>query len=343
MGLLFEKLKARQKPDGTFTPAPAEDTPMLSGSLLNVPRPEYSDKVEVELVSQTTIKPQTIYDIVSQYGRPRSYEKEVAEAERQKKLGMLSDILGLGVNLATGVAGRRIFDQPQSNTSIADARLQRLKDLQRADSVRFDNALLNARLQDYQNERAAAAAKATADWNKYKFDIDRKTAEYRRQNLDLQRQKIAASLDKEKGKDKFDYLIGHNGRKTVIPKDEATAVAGYLYNRMQEIIASNPNDGRTVDDIKMQMGEGGDQSTKMLSIVKRKIKDFPELQEELESIINGAYEPKDAQRTVYEYLQRFFPKQEYSGPYRPPEYLNGKEVVDFSPEQEVIKYKPKSK
>lgn len=31
MGLLFEKLKARQKPDGTFTPAPAEDTPMLSG------------------------------------------------------------------------------------------------------------------------------------------------------------------------------------------------------------------------------------------------------------------------------------------------------------------------
>ena len=33
----------------------------------------------------------------------------------------------------------------------------------------------------------------------------------------------------------------------------------------------------------------------------------------------------------------------YSGPYRPPEYLNGKEVVDFSPEQEVIKYKPKSK
>lgn len=29
MGLLFEKLKARQKPDGTFTPAPAEDTPML--------------------------------------------------------------------------------------------------------------------------------------------------------------------------------------------------------------------------------------------------------------------------------------------------------------------------
>ena len=174
MGLLFEKLKARQKPDGTFTPAPAEDTPMLSGSLLNVPRPEYSDKVEVELVSQTTIKPQTIYDIVSQYGRPRSYEKEVAEAERQKKLGMLSDILGLGVNLATGVAGRRIFDQPQSNTSIADARLQRLKDLQRADSVRFDNALLNARLQDYQNERAAAAASLilTLDLNLQRIPVE---------------------------------------------------------------------------------------------------------------------------------------------------------------------------
>ena len=366
MGLLFEKLKARQKPDGTFTPAPAEDTPMLSGSSLNVPRPEYPDKVEVEPVSHTTIQPQTIYDIVSQYGRPRSYEKEVAEAERQKKLGMLSDILGLGVNLATGVAGRRIFDQPQSNTSIADARLQRLKDLQRADSVRFDNALLNARLQDYQNERAAAAAKANADWEKHKFDTNtkikladinrqiqkdaenarlraeenKKTAEYREAMLKLQQQRIAAS---QNGKDKFDYLIGQNGRKTVIPKDEAAAVAGYLYNRMQEIIASNPNDRRTVEDVKMQMGEGGDQSNKTLSIVKRRIKDFPELQDEYESIMNGTYEPKDAQQTVYEYLQRFFPKQEYSGPYRPPEYLNGKEVVDFSPEQEVIKYKPKSK
>lgn len=312
MGLLLEKLKARQKPDGTFTPAPAEDTPMLSGPSLNVPRPEYPDKVEVEPVSQTSIKPQTIYDIVSQYGRPRSYEKEVAEAERQKKLGMLSDILGLGVNLATGVAGRRIFDQPQSNTSVADARLQRLKDLQRADSVRFDNALLNARLQDYQNERAASVAKANADWEKHKFDTNtkieladinrqiqkdaenarlraeenKKTAEYREAMLKLQQQRIAAS---QNGKDKFDYLIGQNGRKTVIPKDEATAVAGYLYNRMQEIIASNPNDRRTVDDIKMQMGEGGDQSTKMLSIVKRKIKDFPELQDELESILDSPY------------------------------------------------------
>ena len=147
---------------------------------------------------------------------------------------------------------------------------------------------------------------------------NKKTAEYREAMLKLQQQRIAAS---QNGKDKFDYLIGQNGRKTVIPKDEATAVAGYLYNRMQEIIASNPNDRRTVDDIKMQMGEGGDQSTKMLSIVKRKIKDFPELQDELESIINGAYEPKDTQQTVYEYLQRFLPKQEYSGPYRPPEYL----------------------
>ena len=56
MGLLFEKQKARQKPDGTFTPAPAEDTPMLSDSSLNVPRPEYPDKVEVGPVSQTNIE-----------------------------------------------------------------------------------------------------------------------------------------------------------------------------------------------------------------------------------------------------------------------------------------------
>lgn len=320
MGLLFEKLKARQKPDGTFTPAPAEDTPMLSGSSLNVPRPEYPDKVEVEPVSHTTIKPQTIYDIVSQYGRPRSYEKEVAEAERQKKLGMLSDILGLGVNLATGVAGRRIFDQPQSNTSIADARLQRLKDLQRADSVRFDNALLNARLQDYQNERAAAAAKATADWNKYKFDIDtrlklaentrraakdkadaemqaerdRKTAEYRRLNLDLQRQKIATSLDKEKGKDKFDYLIGHNGRKTAIPKDEMPSIANYSIGLLQKKMMGT-NDTKTFAELKVALDQIANNPSAATSVLQRMIQNYPELQDELESILDSPYRAGETQ------------------------------------------------
>lgn len=63
----------------------------------------------------------------------------------------------------------------------------------------------------------------------------------------------------------------------------------------------------------MQMGEGGDQSNKTLSIVKRRIKDFPELQDEYESIMNGTYEPKDAQQTVYEYLQRFFQNRSIAG------------------------------
>ena len=315
MGLLLEKLKARQKPDGTFTPAPAEDTPMLSGPSLNVPRPEYPDKVEVEPVSQTSIKPQTIYDIVSQYGRPRSYEKEVAEAERQKKLGMLSDILGLGVNLATGVAGRRIFDQPRSNTSIADARLQRLKDLQRTDNTRFDNALLNARLQDYQNERAAAAAKANADWEKHKFDTNtkikladiirqiqkdaenarlraeenKKTAEYREAMLKLQQQRIAARQKEGKGsKDKFDYLIGQNGKVTKVPKDVMPSIANYSIGLLQKKMMGT-NDTKTFAELKVALDQIANNPSAATSVLQRMIQNYPELQDELESILDSPY------------------------------------------------------
>ena len=49
-------------------------------------------------------------------------KKRSQKRNGRKNLGCYRIYWGLGVNLATGVAGRRIFDQPQSNTSIADAR-----------------------------------------------------------------------------------------------------------------------------------------------------------------------------------------------------------------------------
>lgn len=261
----------------------------------------------------------TVYDIIANAGKPYDYEAEVRKAERAKKMGMLTDIFGLAGNLVSGIAGRRIYNQAPQATSIAEARLQRLKDLQRAGEIQYQNALQNARLQDYQMARQDAQHKATleAEANKLRADMAYKQAEFSRQvakdksdaywnaqleagrnarsksELEARSRESALNRSNSKeiakmrsgGNEKFDYLIGQGGRQTAFPKSKANAVAGYLYARMKEIIEASPMDKRTLDDVTLTFGEGGDQASKMLAIVKRKIKDFPELQEELDYII----------------------------------------------------------
>lgn len=252
----------------------------------------------------------TVYDIIANAGKPYDYEAEVRKAERAKKMGMLTDIFGLAGNLVSGIAGRRIYNQAPQATSIAEARLQRLKDLQRAGEIQYQNALQNARLQDYQMARQDAQHKAAleAEANKLRADMAYKQAEFSRKvakdrddSVRWRAEQAGKAADRDainkyrnsllsikKGgikQDDNDYLIGQGGRQTAFPKSKANAVAGYLYARMKEIIEASPMDKRTLDDVTLTFGEGGDQASKMLAIVKRKIKDFPELQDELDYII----------------------------------------------------------
>lgn len=71
------------------------------------------------------------------------------------------------------------------------------------------------------------------------------------------------------------------------PKHMNAALTSYLYGRMKEIAANGDPSARTIEDISMQFGEGGDQAGKMSAIVKRRISEFPELVPEMEQIIKN--------------------------------------------------------
>ena len=123
-------------------------------------------------------------------------------------------------------------------------------------------------------------------------EADREATErYRARSLGIQQQRVNNQIKGNKNKE-TDYLIGNNGRKTEFPKSMGEAIYGYLYRRMQNIMKSNPEGREDIEDTKIQMGEGGDQLTKMEAIVKRRIKDFPELQDELDYILEKGELPE---------------------------------------------------
>lgn len=259
----------------------------------------------------------TVYDIIANAGKPYDYEAEVRKAERAKKMGMLTDIFGLAGNLVSGIAGRRIYNQAPQATSIAEARLQRLKDLQRAGEIQYQNALQNARLQDYQIARQDARHKAAleAEANKLRADMAYKQAEFSRKvakdksdaywnaqleagrnarsksELEARSRESALNRSNSKeiakirsgGSEKFDYLLGEDGKFTTFPKDKSKSVISNIYRRMQRLVEANPEKYGDISDMKLRIGV--DRMSEIEAIVRSRIQDFPELQEELDYII----------------------------------------------------------
>lgn len=76
-----------------------------------------------------------------------------------------------------------------------------------------------------------------------------------------------------------------NQSAVTYPKEKRGAVIS-LYNKMKKLSAENPDKyGSQLDDINLQFGEGGDQATKAMTIIQRRLQDFPELTDEFYNII----------------------------------------------------------
>lgn len=95
-------------------------------------------------------KSQTLYEMISSYGKPYDYTQEIKDAERNRKIGLFTDLAGLAGNL---ISGRRKFgDVPLASTQ-ANAHLQRLKDLQRQGEVNYQNTLRSTKAQQYMLDK----------------------------------------------------------------------------------------------------------------------------------------------------------------------------------------------
>lgn len=160
----------------------------------------------------------------------------------------------------------------------------------------FRNNLLQNQF-DYQKERNdvmnerwekefAARQKNnqdTHDLNWYRAEAEKQHRENQDQITQLKGYAQVAKNNMKDQKD-VDYFFGENGRRTAVPKSMMKPISAYLYKRMQQIVASKDAKGRTIEDVKMQFGEGGDELSKMMAVVLRRLQDFPELQDELEEI-----------------------------------------------------------
>ncbi len=267
-------------------------------------------------------KAQTMYELVQQYAAPQSYEAEIADAARRKRLGNWADALANLVDIGTAFAGRRLYS-PHAPSAVkeADARLIKLKDLQRAENLRYNNALMNARYKDILQDRAdkiqakadadKAADRAEAgrqreidnDLKKRKFEADQEAAKetralrkaeaeanaaYRKASLGLEQQRLAESIKQHNSSASTantDYLLGKDGAVSVFPKAASGAVAGWLYNRMKQIVSEDKTGKRSLDESLIAIDANGDTNAKVLNVVRKNIANFPELQAELNTLL----------------------------------------------------------
>lgn len=137
--------------------------------------------------------------------------------------------------------------------------------------------------------------------NKYKLSqIDAqgkntmKVAAYHEAHADS-RAKLAAETSRANRDDKGNksVVINRNGTKEVAtyPKEKEGAIVS-MYNRMRQI--SEKRGDKSIPDLQLQFGEGGDQASKAMTTIQNRLQDFPELTEEFDKIVNSgksAYDP----------------------------------------------------
>lgn len=168
----------------------------------------------------------------------------------------------------------------------------------------LDSGLIDKRLAG-QIQLAVQKAGNTKDLeavkNKYKLSqIDAqgkntmKVAAYHESHADS-RAKLAAETSRANRDDKGNksVVINRNGTKEVAtyPKEKEGAIVS-MYNRMRQI--SEKRGDKSIPDLQLQFGEGGDQASKAMTTIQNRLQDFPELTEEFDKIVNSgksAYDP----------------------------------------------------
>ena len=286
--------------------------------------------VQSPAATETAQKPdtgQTIYDMVKEYGKPYSYEQELREAERNRKLGMLNDFIKSATDFGSALAGRRMFSNTESATKQANDRFDKIRDLQRQGAINYQNALLNARLKDAEIARNEAQRKAQLDlqreqmgennrrWNEqmaYTKERDKANDAWRMYQLNNQneqgeknRQFQAAQSEKSrnfqkemydqkqtntltKGNDYVEF-VGANGRKTVLSKSASQAFVPVVFSNMRELAAGKDN---LSTNEKLAFNITNKLTTEdKATIVRELLPKFPELQQWVEQmeVLNRMY------------------------------------------------------
>lgn len=146
--------------------------------------------------------------------------------------------------------------------------------------------------------KAANKAKTEKELEELKHKHDMELAEYNQGAATARaRMNNEAAMGREKykqeeiskrggGKGSRSYISVRLSDGTVheFPKSKEGAVIS-LYNKMKQIAESNPKKYNKIEDLNLQFGEGGDQASKAMTIIQRRLQEFPELTNDFLDII----------------------------------------------------------
>lgn len=143
------------------------------------------------------------------------------------------------------------------------------------------------------NQLAMDAEKMRMDKEKNEFDRAYKTASLAQNDRKINIEAANARSLKEyrenkaNGSDKAITVFGTNGKEFRVPKDKQDSFFGRAYARMLESVANSPEEERKPYELSWQLGEGGDQTSKVMSIVLNNIHKFPGIYEELDQVLGN--------------------------------------------------------
>lgn len=179
------------------------------------------------------------------------FAKDVALAELNNKQQM-----GL-------LTAKQVFDDAQ--------RIAKAKDAQELAKINNEAAL-----QRTQTTAAAAAARQKASDEaamvRKKYEVDNKGGS-------------------QSGERSIRLKYDDGTEETVTYDKSMEGAISSLYERMRQLVSENPGKyGTSLDELKLRFEDGGDSASKIMSIVARKIGNFPELAPEFNEIIGRKQE-----------------------------------------------------
>lgn len=188
-------------------------------------------------------------------------EAKAAQAQLDYKFARDAALAKIKADLDAGLLTKR---------QAHDKEMQVAKAKNAADLAKVNNeaAMQRARY----TAGAAAARQRAADaaaLERKKYEVDNKSSGGKTSNLRTIR------------------LKNEDGTEETVTYDKSMEGAiSRLYERMRQLVTENPGKyGTTIDDLKLRFEDGGDSASKIMSIVARKIGNFPELTPEFNEII----------------------------------------------------------
>lgn len=253
----------------------------------------------------------------------KKYTDSKEDIERQRKASLLGDLANLVGQTVASAKGARQFSPIQSKVPYNE-QLRKLKDWRNDVDINYSLSQAKNDFEEKKYQQKLALDKYKIDLQQGQFgermkleyeklaekvknnkitqeQADKKLEELKRHNEAMEKtasynaesSRISAKAAKERAN-----KTGTNGNESIVVTDaygnqvpvtyskEKRGAVISLYNKMKKLSAENPGKyGDTLDDINMQYGEGGDQATKAITIIQRRLQDFPELTDEFYKII----------------------------------------------------------